>query len=621
MTILGSLRRFAPRSRWDRGLLRRGRLPLVLLLAAGLAAVTAAVSTAATPNPGLRFAQAGHWVASPSLGTVFHINGAARTVDARADVSGLEPGSQVVQGDTSGYVVGRARIVEFGKSSLSVERTLTTPSDERPVAVETAGGPYLVYRQAGRVVRLGETPATIPAGGALGEPVATRDGTLWLHRTDSGVLCRLSADTDRISCPASAPVGHAGALSVVDERPVFLDTETDTLSLIADDGLGKPTRIGVDVPPTARVAPADVAGRIAILDPTARRMHLVDATRLDGKVTSPAVSVDLPDGDYSAPTVSRSAVVLLDRKRGAVLTYGSDGRQQGSVPVPPENGEPVLSRGEDERVYVDGPEGRHVLVVDHNGAVGSVPVAGDGKGNPTGTPVPPDRTPAAPPADRTPETPRRPDPPAPPERRDDTPTPARKAVPASPPGAPPGLKAAAQGANLRVTWGAAASNGASVSRYRISWARASGGGGGSATKSGGTRSISLTGLSRGVAYRVTVAAENSAGRGSAASVRATIPQPTRTVTVSRGSDTTYEDDCHAPDCAYMRIVMRGFKPNTNYHIKPSSDQWPNYNPGGTHRTDAQGNLTLEDYPFDAVGQHVWVTVDGVRSNRFLWRAG
>lgn len=622
--FLGAARRLVTRTRSDRRRLGTGRLPLVLLLGLALTAVTAAVSGASTPPEGLRFAQGGHWVASPSLGLIFHVNGAARTVDARADVGSIEPGTQVVQGETSGYVVGRSRIVEFGKSNLSVERTITAPTGERPVAIETAGGPYLVYREVGRVIRLGNPPATIPAGGPLGEPVATRDGTLWLHRTDSGVLCRLAADADRISCPTAAPAGHTGALTIVAERPVFVDTTADTLTPVTDDGLGRPAPIGVDVPPTARVAPADVDGRVAILDPTQRRMHLVDARRLGKeRATGRPVTVALPDGDYADPTSSRSSVVLLDRKRKAVLTYNSAGEQQRVVAVPPEAGEPTLTRGEDQRVYVDGAEGRHVLVVDHDGQGGLVPLTEGGKPRRPGPPEPPRGEPEPSPTPR----PRRTEPRRDVDRPGDRPAPQRAApttrrpVPASPPGMPPNLRATARGDNLQVTWGAAAANGASVTAYRVSWARVSGGGAGSVTRSGSSRSATLSGLTRGVAYQITVVAQNSAGRGSPATVRATLPLPSRSVTVSRGSDTTYKDKCLAPDCAFMRIVLRGFEPNTRYKIKPHSERWPDYNPGATRRTDSEGNLTFEDFPFGSPGQYIWVTVDGVTSNRYLWPEG
>ena len=430
VTKMGFPRRFVTRLAWVRDQLRRGRLPLVLLVGTCLVAVTAAMSGAATAPPGLRFAQAGHWVANPSLGMVFHVNGAARTVDAQVAISGMEAGSQVVQGDTSGYVVGRSRIIEFGKSNLSVEQTLTPPTGERPVLIEAKGGPYLVYREAGSVVRLGGTPATIPAGRLLGDPVATRDGTLWLHRTDSNVLCHLAPEADRVSCSAAAPAGHTGALTVVDKRAVFVDTETDTLSPIVDDGLGRPTRIGVDLPPTAQVAGSDVSGRVAILDPAARRMHLVDATGLgtDRKAAAP-VTVSLPEGTYSAPSASKSSVVLLDLQRNAVLSYDGAGRQQQITQMPPETGEPRLSRGEDERVYVDGAEGRHVMVVDHDGGIGMVPVTG------TATPTP-SSVPLTPPAEPSQEPERKPTsaeqrPPAPerkptsPEQRPPAPGPPR----------------------------------------------------------------------------------------------------------------------------------------------------------------------------------------------------
>ncbi|MEU5566808.1 fibronectin type III domain-containing protein [Micromonospora musae] len=620
----------AVRAAWElrsRLMSRRGRLPLVLLVGVALAAVTVAVSGAAAPLPGLHFAQGGHWVASAGLGKVFHVNGAARRVDAQASLGEIEAGSQVVQSDTSGYVVGRTRIVEFGKSSLSVESTMTPPTGERPVAVEVAGGPYLVYREAGRVVRLGEPPATIPAGGALGDPVAARDGTLWLNRLDSGVLCRLSAGTDRISCPAVAPTGHTGALTVVDGRPVFVDTAADTLSPVTDGGLGRPTPMGVDVPAAARVAPADVGGRVAILDPVGRRMHLVDAAGLDtGRADAP-VSVALPEGTYADPSGTRSSVVLLDLKRNAVLTYNNRGEQQRVIPLPPENGEPALRRGEDERVYVDGAEGRHVLVVDRDGAVGGVPVNDRPESSRTPVPPPPRQDPTPPRRDPTPprrDPPPRQEPPA----RDDAndggparPATGQRPVPASPPGMPGGLTASVRGSDVVVSWKAAAGNGAAVTGYQVRWKPASGSGGGSSTRAGSARSMTLTGLTRGVAYTITVVAQNSAGRGSPATARATVPAPTRTVSVSRGSDTTYQDLCDAPDCAFMRVTMRGFAPNTSYSIKPHSDEWPNYNPGTTLQTDRNGNLTFERFPFDDVGQHVWVTVAGLESNHYLWRAG
>jgi hypothetical protein len=599
------------RARWDR-IREHRRLPLVLVVGASLVVVTSAVSAATGPEPGLRFAPGGHWVANPTLGLVFHINGAARTVDAKARVDGLEPASQVVQGDTSGYVVGQSSIVEFGKSTLTVERTLPAPTGERPVAIEAPGGPYLVYREAGSVVRLGDAPATFPTGGTLGDPVATPDGTLWLHRVQHNVICKLPRGADRISCPAAAPAGNTGGLTVVRDRAVFVDTTADTLSPVTDNGLGRSTRLGVDAPPTSRVAPGDVSGRVAILDPEGHRLHLVDGT---DQADTPPVTVTLPQGDYAAPTVTRSSVVLLDLRRKAVLTYTGTGEPLRVVPVPPDAGEPSLNRGGDGRVYVDGTEGRHVLVVDHGGTVGQVPVT-EGTPSPSASPAPSATAePPAPPGDGTTT------PPAPPRTTgpDRTTGPPRTAgpIPASPPGMPPGLRATVQGSTIVVTWGAAAANGATVTAYHLTWT-----GGGSANTSGDARSYTISGLTRGATYRITVAAQNSAGRGSPATVQATLPAlPTRTVTVSRGRTEPFGSTCQAPDCALMHIELRGFAPNTRYQVNPRSDHPTYTNPGAARTTDSAGNLTFEAFHFGVVGARVWVVVDGVESNRHRWEAG
>jgi hypothetical protein len=656
VTTMGDVRHFAGRIGRVLRPGRRGRLPLVLVVGSSLVAVTAAVSGAATTPPGVRLAQAGHWFASPAEDLIYHVNGSARTVDARARIDGMEPDSQVVQGDTVGYVVGRTQILEFGKSTLTVEQTLTAPAGERPVAVEAKGGPYLVYRETGTVVRLGPTPRTIPAGPPLGEPVVTPDGTLWLQRTDTNVLCRLRPDADVLSCSAAAPPGHAGALTVVGDRAVFVDTDTDTLSPVTADGLGRPTAAGVDLPADAGVAAAAVHGRVAVLDRGQQRMHLIDAGPVgSGRPAAAPVSVALPAGSYVTPSAGRSSVVLLDQQHRSVLTYDKDGRRQSVTPVPPESGDSRLSRGPDDRVYVEGGEGRQVLVVDDRGRARTVPPAGAGIRSGSRTPQPPEEpstppdqpstppdqpttppatAPVQPPASQLPGArpgtagappagagPARP---VPGSTATGNPQQTREAVPASPPGLPPSARARADGDTIVVSWDAAAPNGATVTGYRVTWAPASSGGGESATRSGTSRSATLTGITKGVAYRITVAAENSAGRGPAATVRATVPKPApaRTITVSRGETTSHDDDCLPPECAFIRVEMRGFEPNTKYQLEPYSSGWGNFNPGARLSTDADGNLTARHrFPFNGVGQRVWVVVEGLESNRLLWTAG
>jgi hypothetical protein len=87
--------------------------------------------------------------------------------------------------------------------------------------------------------------------------------------------------------------------------------------------------------------------------------------------------------------------------------------------------------------------------------------------------------------------------------------------------------------------------------------------------------------------------------------------------VTKGSPATY-DGCEEPDCALMRVELRGFQPNTDYEVEVFSDN-PGYrNPGRGVTTDAQGNKVFEAFHFESVGYHVWVVVDGIESNHYRW---
>lgn len=606
----------------ERGIKRR--LPLTVLAATLLAVVIAVATGVVKPVPGLELTQAGHWVANPGLGLVFFVNGANQSVDAQAAVPGLEPGSEVVQGDSSAYVIGQQRIIEFGKSDLTVDRALDQPvTSERPFLLETAGGPYLVFREAGRVVRLGDAFASIDTGGSLGDPVATSDGTVWLQRPGDGMLCRLAKGAETVACPVQADRGHTGALTVVGDTPVFVDTTASTLRAVTDTGLGDALPLNATFSPAVQIAPADASGRIAVLEPGSRKLYLVDASGMSaGRDPGHPKTINLPDGQYSRPTTSASAVVLLDLTHNTVLTYAPDGAPRQSMAIPPENGTPKLSRGEDKRVYVEGAQGDHVLVVDPDGKVAQVAVTADKPATPQTTAPPPPSTQQLPPqrgqdsrgGDRPPPSSKPKPPPAPTSQ---------KALPASPPGIPGGLSATLAGATANVSWNAATPNGAVVTGYRVSWTPASGSGAGSSVLGGGVRSTSIPSLRDGVTYTITVAAENSAGRGAPATARVTRPAvPKPTITISRGTTGTYDKTCEAPACAKIRVVMKGFKPGTHVQVVPYSSDPEYSNEGRGCDIPSSGSLTFEAFDFGQVGNQVWVLTDtGVKSNVLTWKSG
>jgi hypothetical protein len=234
---------------------------------------------------------------------------------------------QVAQGDRAGYVVERGRISVFDKSTLRVEDAVTPPTTETPVVLEVAGGPYLVYRNAGQIVRLGDPMATVPAGGPLSRPVATTDGTVWLHRADNGSVCELPRDTTRLSCPARLPRGHDGSVALVDDRPALLDITADTLRLVGKDGLGEETDIGVKLSATTQVANDAVDGRLAMVDPDRNQLHLIDTGGLErNRPAAKPISVDLPEDGPGRR-----------RARGAWLRASGDrpaGQGRGARPAP-----------------------------------------------------------------------------------------------------------------------------------------------------------------------------------------------------------------------------------------------------------------------------------------------
>ncbi|MBE1495555.1 hypothetical protein H4696_002655 [Amycolatopsis lexingtonensis] len=528
------------------GAAARTRLVLAFLVAGCLALIGVAVAGRAPMPSDLEYVQAGHWVYSDALQSALHVDGGAGQVDARAGVP-AGPGSQVAQGGRSGYVVDRSRITLFDKSTLGVESTIAPPAAETPSVLEVAGGPYLVYRNAGRIVRLGDPVATVAAGGPLATPVATGDGTLWVYRIDTGSVCELPRGAATPTCPAHLPAGHSGLLALADDRPVVLDVTADTLSPVSKDGLGEPVAIGVKLPATALVANTSVDGRLAVADPDRNQLHLIDTTGLgkDGPAGRP-VSVDLPkDGRFSGPVATSHVVALVDETRNEVRTYDSHGTLKGTKKVP--GGRPRLAHGQDDRVYVDSSDGSHVLIVDgDDGSVADVAVDEQARhqaATPPPAPPQPSDTGSAPPA-----------PPQPPSRP--VPPPVAKATP---PGAPRNVSASASAGSVVVTWAAAADNGARITAYRVSWA------GGSTTVSGTSRRATVSGLDNGKSYVVTVAAENSAGRGPGASAKVAAPgqaagAPSVTLTAGTGGKVSASwsaPDLHGADLVHYLVSATG----------------------------------------------------------------
>jgi hypothetical protein len=557
---------------------RRGG-PFALFAAVCVAVLIAVLSGAAKPLPAAPFALTGHWVFNSVLHNVFHIDGATTNIDAQLPVD-APPGSQVVQGDTNGFVVSPTGITEFDRSTLSVQPTIAPPTTEVPVTIETVGGPYLVYRNAGKIDRLGDPVADVSVGSAVGDPVFSSEGTVWVHRNGVGQICELPKGADHVSCPVSAPKDHPGALTMVGDRLEFVDLFTDQVHAVEHNALGPGVPLGAPVSPNSRAAAQDVAGRTVLFDPD--RQVLLFA----GSPHAKATTIALPGGDYDGPMSNGSTVVVVNRQSGTVLTYGPDGTPQDSKPIGHGGGQqPRLSRGEDNRIYVENPNGTHVLVVGSNGKVQDVPVtpkpaaptttsAGStspSEPRPTGSTDPTD--PTAPPSGTGEPTTRKPP----------------VALPASAPGAPTNVSATPGDSSATVAWGAATDNRSAITSYLVSY-QASTGVTGSVKMSGGARQVAVTGLTNGVRYVFTVTATNQVGTGPGVATAPVIPfavaaAPTVTATPQSGGATV---SWTAPDLRGGTLV--------------------NYLVSATGQADQSVTTTSTSYTGFAPGQTVTFTV-------------
>ena len=338
---------------WAR--VRRRASTLVVSAVAVLTVVLAATATATgSANPAVAFQQTGHWLVNKIESTAVHVDGGTREVDARVALpSGAGDALFTVQGDRQGFVVSRAAVTVFGKSTLTVEGTLPTGQSEVPVAVEVVGGPYLVYREAGTVVRLGTPPTSIPVGGPVDRPVATDDGTVWLRRPDNGSVCALRRDADLLDCAERTAARAPGALTVAGTLPGFLGTADDAVGVFGEATAPAvaPVPLGAALPDDAQIADRDTRGRLPPVVVAPSRLVLADSSGVPtGRGGGAAVEVDLGPGTFTSPVAQDGVVAVVDQTRNRLLTFSVDGRPLGSVDLPPGAGPASISAGEDGRL-------------------------------------------------------------------------------------------------------------------------------------------------------------------------------------------------------------------------------------------------------------------------------
>jgi hypothetical protein len=354
----------------------RARVPAVATAVLCVVAVAAGLLLATgAATPAVALASSGHWVVNAAENAVAHVDGGTAQVDARVELPADAGGALfALEGDRQGFVVGRERVTVFGRSTLTVDTSFPVEFAEEPLGIETVGGPYLVYRTAGTVVRLGVPPLSLPVGGPVGRPVWTDDGTVWLQRTDDGSFCAVRAGADGLDCSTGAAPGEPGGLTVAGTDAAFVGTRRDAAHvLVTRSG---PVGLGADVAEAALLADRDTEGRLAVVEPDVDRLVLTDSAGIPaGRAGGPAIVVELGPGEFSAPAAAAGVVAVLDLATNRLLTYDAAGVLLGSAQLPP-GGAPSLTRGRDGRIYVDDADGASTHVIGPGGVVTSVMTGG-----------------------------------------------------------------------------------------------------------------------------------------------------------------------------------------------------------------------------------------------------
>jgi hypothetical protein len=521
-------------------------VPVALTVVSVLGLVGAAVAATSPALPTVVLAQPGHWTVDTTQKTALHVHGGIEQVDARVALpeDAAQQAMTTLQGETQGFVVGRDRAWAFDKSTLLVDPPVPLPiTNEEPVGIETPGGPYLVYRGRGTIVRLGTPEAIVEAGGPLGPPVRTADGTVWVHRPDNGSLCAFRRGTVALDCGLTVEAGPTGGLTVVLDAATFVDSRENTARQVRGTTLADGTVLGTDLPIDMLLADQATSTRLPIVVPGSGVLRLLDATGIPAHRTAGApIDVSLGPGTFSAPFVSGDIVAVLELGGSTLLTFDGQGARISELRLPPGTDASSLHRGEDGRLYIDEKGGARTHVIRADGTIASIDLGSllsRGGDLVAGAASEAQRNPVVPPAAGAVTVPR-----AVPDLRAGGPGPVVDVSgpvgtgPIAPAGTAPCLDCdrglptppalLAPGAPVDVRAALSGTDGATV--------RWSSGGGGAATsytvtRSDGVtttaagRSLTSTGLVIGTSYTFTVTATNAAGT-SAASILSNAVTPT-----------------------------------------------------------------------------------------------
>jgi fibronectin type III domain protein len=446
---------------------------------------------------------AASWVWSQPRGELARINGVTAKVDTRVKVpKGRGHRLEVSQNDR--FVILRdVNTGAIGSMDLTTLKEFWDDSTSAGLGVRVAlkdDAAFVIDTVQGQVQQI--DPRTL---GAIGAPLRFPPGIaggvfdgkdrLWIASPGEGTVTSItpvpvSSDSPTGGAAAGAQAGpqahsssvaqasHDLTLSTLDDGVAVLDRTTNALLTIHGEQ-GKPSATTLPLAGPGTLAPHTDGRNVPVTVADNRHVYVVDDTGvLKGDFAVPGDGTDLQ------PAVAwQGYFYVADGATGTVHVFDAAGAPQKNIGFSKPGG-PLELEVREGYLFINAPGSSTARVVDDLHGVRSVDKYADDVLGGDPPPVPP-----------TPQTP--PPPPKP-----------RKPV-ISKPGAPRNVRAAAGNAEARVTWQAAAPNGAVITRYVVV------GAGRTFQVGADQRSLTVPGLINGQSYQFLVHAVNKKGDGPA----------------------------------------------------------------------------------------------------------
>jgi hypothetical protein len=501
------------------------RRRLTAFLAAGaVVALAATVFGLGAVGQAPRVYDGDSWLWSRNSGEMTRVSSNSGNVDLRqplVDAQGHR--LQVTQSDQ--YLLlhdldtGRITSVDLSRTGFSGLLAVGVKDD---IAVALNGETAAVVDRTRGLIRAVD-PATLQARGEplqlpaplVGGAVFDDSGVLWVGLPGQGTVVGLVVEGNKITIRSTVPVavpGHELAVSVLDKGVLAVDRSgSDLVAVIGD----KPHRIGSPLPLTGALVPVRTVGSlVAVTLPAAQTVIVVPDVTKGNNVRQ--VPLRKKNGtEVAVPFAGR--IYVPDNDTHTVSVFDADGKAAGTVTVPGAEGDLELEVRE-KHLFVNAPDSAVASIIEDHGVVRIIDKRNsDQPGSSASAPAtsePPIQGSAAPrPSIGSPANPTTPNRPSPgrstPTRvpTDPDPTPTTKPPTATRPGAPVPVIALAGDESARLTWGTAASGGAPVTKYTVTWS------GGSKTFGGTVREATVGGLTNGKSYQFRVVASNRHGDG------------------------------------------------------------------------------------------------------------